>query len=425
METVIKNLSKSKIEINVEQDPKELEAFLDGAAKNLSKDLEIKGFRKGNVPREIVERELGTSRLYEEAARLAIEQTYPKIIFEKEIETASGPELEVIKLAPGNTFLWKVQVSIMPGVALADYKKIAKEVSQKEVRVEEKEIDEAIDWFRESRAKLVTVDRPAQKSDRVEIDFEGRMNGLKLEGAESKNHPFILGKGKFMPGFENEIEGMKAGDVKEFSLKAPDDYYIVNLRGKIIDFKVKIDLVQKREISEANDEFAKSLGEFRDLGALKESLREGIIMEKNVKEKERRRLEIIEKVAQKSEVEIPVALVDKEVEKMIDELKNSLSSTGVNFEEYLVKIKKRQDDLRKEIRSQAEKRVKFALCLKEIAKKEDIKATEEEIKEKTDEFLKQFETLKEAKNSIDEKDLRWYATGIVKNEKVFKLLEAS
>jgi len=199
-----------------------------------------------------------------------------------------------------------------------------------------------LEYLQNSRAKYVTVNRPAQSGDRVEIDFVTRCGGVKIEGGEDKNHPLIVGKGSFIPGFEKQLEGMKSGEEKNFSLVVPNDWPQKNLAGKKLDFEIKMNLVQKREIPSLNDEFARSLGKFDSLNHLKKSIKDGLFQEKEIKEKERIRLELIEKAAADSKVEIPEILIDIEIEKMIDELRNSTQSMGLSLRKKTLKFLKRR-----------------------------------------------------------------------------------
>jgi len=246
-------------------------------------------------------------------------------------------------------------------VQLADYKGI--KVKKNELKVEKAEIDNSLEYLRKSRAKIITVNKSAEKGNRVEIDFEVRHGGVKIENGTSKNHPLILGEGKFLPGFEKELEGMLTGEEKNFSLKAPKDWLDKRVAEKNLDFKVKMNLVQERQVPELNDEFAKSLGSFESLGALKENVFGGLLEEKKIKEKQRIKIELIEKVAENSKIEIPKNLTMEELDKMINEFKFSITGFGLDFDKYLREIKKTIPDLKKEWKNQAEKRVRIALCL--------------------------------------------------------------
>jgi len=306
-------------------------------------------------------------------------------------------------------------------IELANYKGL--EIKRNKSKVEKEEIDKSLDYLRQSRAKIITVNKPAKKGNQVEIDFEFRCAGVKIEDGTSKNHPLILGDGRFLPGFEKELEGMSAGREKEFSLKTPENWPDKRIADKNLDFKVKMNLVQEREISELNDEFAKSLGQFDSLDALKKNIEKGLFEEKEIKENQRIKLELIGKVADESKMEIPELLIKEELERMLNEFKFSINNLGLDFEIYLKEIKKTADEIKKEWRIQAEKRVRIALCLKAIADKENIQVFEEELTERIDRDLKNYPNIEEVKKNIDLNALREYTEEVLRNEKVLGVIE--
>ena len=216
---------------------------------------------------------------------------------------------------------------------------------------------------------------------------------------------------------------MKADDEKEFSLKIPKDWKDKRIAGKELDFKVKMKLVQEREIPELNDEFAKSLGTFKSVKELKDSIKQGILTEKEVREKERIRLELIEKVVDNTKLDIPDVLIDQEVQKMEIDLRNSINSMGLDFDTYLKQLNKKIEDIKEEWKEQAEKRVKIGLCLREIIKKENINVDDKEIEEKINQDLKQYPNVEEVRKNIDMNQLKEYTKNILLNEKTFELLE--
>lgn len=296
---------------------------------------------------------------------------------------------------------------------LAKYKGLR--VKKNKLEVKKQEIEKALDYLKNSRAKLITVYRLAEKGDKLEIDFEVRHNKVKIENGESKNHPLILGQGYFLPGFEKELQGMETNQEKEFSLKAPNDWSDKKIAGKFLDFKVKINLIQKRELPKINDEFAKSLGNFKSLKELEKSVKHGIIQEKEAKEKQRIRTELIEKVSQDSKVEISEELIEQEIDKMENEFKLIYP----NYQNFNVKL----SDLKKSWKQEAEKRIKIALCIDEIAQRENININNIEVEEKINQDLKQYPNVEEVKKNIDLDRLREYTKNVLRNQKVFEFLE--
>ena len=430
MEFKLRELPKSKIEIEVEIPTQEWDEFLNEAIKDLSKNLKIEGFRPGHIPRNIIEREVGTGKILERAADLAVNKTYLNIINKENIEVLGRPQITIQKIAFENPLVYKAEVVVMPKVELPDYEAIAKSEPKKlknEIKVKEKEIEQAVNWLSKSRAKYTNVEREARKGDRLEIDFSaygGQNSESPQKIDEAKNYLFIFGEGKFIPGFEKQIENMKVGEEKEFNLVFPTDYPKKELVGSPVNFKVKIKNIQKVEIPEQNDEFAKSLGNFENLIALKQNIKEGILLEKERKEKEAWRIKTIKEIAKKSKIDIPDILVESEIEKMLEELKESVLNMGLEFDKYLEQIKKTRDELRKDLVKLAEERICVALVLNQITKERNIEATEEEIEAEINKILKNYASIEQTKNQIDIERLREYTKGVIKNEKVFKILES-
>ena len=434
MEHHLTQLPKSQMELEVILPFSEFELHVKRAAAAMSEERDIEGFRKGKAPYDAIKQKFGENAIYERAAEHAVRKTYPALMEELEDNPPDGmkqflpvgaPEITITKLAPGNELIYKAKFSVMPEIALPDYQKIAKQFSgeKKEVNVAEDEIEKTLQWIRESRMEVATVEREAREGDGVEVDFEIRHGGVKWENGESKNHPLVIGKKTFIPGFEEQLIGMKADKEKNFSLSLPDDWRDKALAGKAIDVHVTMRAVKERTIPELTDEFVKRLGAFESLDALKKNISDGLLQEKKEKEQQRVRVLIIEAIAKEIQAELPDLLVEREIEKMTEELKQGIEQMGMKWEDYLLHIKKTSDELKTEWRGEAEKRVRVGLALREIAKKENIHPSAEEIQEKSDEFLRAYESPENAEKQIDPDRLREYTKGILKNEKVFEFLE--
>ncbi len=427
-------LPHSQAEIRVTIPFSEFEPSIEAAARLISEEVDIEGFRRGKAPFEVVKNRVGEARVFERAADIAARKTYPEILkklLESEQTLASRPpigvpEIAVTKLAPKNDFEYRGRLTLLPEVALPpDWRAIAQRIARERagISVASEEVDQTLRWIQESRAPLVTVDRPAASGDSVEIDFEVRSNGVKIENGESRNHPLLLGKGALLPGFEDELVGMKAGDKKAFSLLVPDDWRDKAFAGKPLDIAATMKIVQERRMAALDDDFAKSTGNFESLEALRKSVEQGIRLEKEEKEKERIRIRIIEEIAARSTIDVPDSLIAAETDKMFLELQSGVRDMGMTWEGYLAHVKKTAEDLRRDWRDQAERRVRIALCLGEIARQEGIRPTDEEITGRANEYLRRFESVEEAKKTIDPERLREYTAGVLRNEKVFELLE--
>ncbi|HBP00923.1 MAG TPA: trigger factor, partial [Candidatus Moranbacteria bacterium] len=275
----------------------------------------------------------------------------------------------------------------------------------------------------QSRVQLVAVEREAKDGDSVLIDFQVKRQGVPIEGGTSKNHPLVLGKGVFIPGFEENVIGMKAGEEKEFELKFPEEYHEKSLAGNPATFSVKLNAVQERKTPEVNDAFAKSLGKFETLEELKKNMGEGLLKEKEEQFKEKKRAEYIEKLVESTKAELPEVLVHEELHRMIGEFEMQLSGMGITFDKYLEQIKKSQDDVEKEWQPQAEKRILAALALEKVAKEKEIEVPAEKIEAEINRTMAQYKNVKDVEKNIDLAKLYNYVKGNLQNEEVLKLME--
>ncbi len=427
MESTIKKLPNSQIELKIEVPAEELNHFIGQAILNLGKNLEVKGFRKGKAPKEIAEKEIGKENILIEAADLAVKENYQKAVLENKIAPIAQPKIEIQKLARGNPFIFLAKTSILPELKLPDYRKIAAKIERKQIEVEEKEIAEALRWLQKSRAKFTLKNQPAQKGDFVEIEYwSSQLNGLEQQGQKDA---FILGEGHFVPGFEEKLIGMKAGEEKEnITLKINDSPSQVlrnkTLEGKKITLKVKLISVQNIEFPEINDQFVKGLGKFENLESLKKNIKEGLSLEKKQTESHRLRQEILEKISKEVKCDIPEVLVEREQKQMIENIKKQVSEKlKISFTDYLDKIKKTEKEISTSFLVEAEKRVKNFLVLGKIGKKENIEISEEEIRKEINKILEQYASAEQTKKDLDLEGLKEYAKEAIRNEKTFQLLE--
>jgi trigger factor len=421
----IKKLPQSQMEIEISVPAKEFEKFIDAAAEDLSRDLKIDGFRPGKAPRYVVEQKVGTEKILAHGAEKAIKKTYVDAIVKNKIEVIGEPKITITKIAKGNDLVYKAIAAVMPAVTLSNYRKSAKAVKKSEVKkVTEEQIQKEIKSLQKSRAKIITVAREAKQGDLVEIDFEVLVEGKPIEGGTAKKHPLTIGENYFIPGFEDQLVGMKEKDEKEFDLDFPKEYHQKSLAGKPARFKVKMNLVQKKELPELNDEFAKSLGKFDNLEALKKSISEGIEMEHKKRNEEKWRAEVIEKVADESQIDLPDVLISQEIEKMMTELEQNIAGMGLTLDAYLENIKKSKSEISKGWKETAEKRVRSALVLKEIAASEEIEIPAKEVEEEMNRVLAYYKGMGDMEKNIDMERLYTYTKGVLTNEKVFKFLES-
>ena len=420
MKTIIKDLPKSQKEIEVEVSVEEMKNYVEQTVKKISREIKIDGFRPGKIPAEVIEQRIGKTEIYQGAGELAINKTYSKIIKENKLEVIGQPKVDVTKIASGNPLEYKIVLTVLPQVKLGDYTKIKGKLKKEEIKNER--VESELKKIQKSRAKFITTKEPSAKGDRVEIDFESRLGGVKIEGGESKNHPLIIGENKFVPGFEENLIGLKENEEKKFNVVFPDDYYKKELAGKNIDFKVKMKLVQKVELPKLDDKFAQKLGNFSSLENLRASVKEGLEIEEENKARDELREKIVDQILANSEMEVPDLLVEHELDSMVGEMENNVVRTGIEFEKYLENLKITRDSLRQGWREKAKRKVKLNLVMREINKKEKIKIDEEKIKERIDLMLKSYSNQKELKK-IDPRRFREYVKEIMIKEKIFKMLE--
>jgi len=424
MQHKIKNLPKSQVELEVTISPQEMEIFWQLAKKKTAENIKLKGFRPGKAPTGVFDDKKTQADIYNEAANLAIQKTYPEFLAEESLEPLGRVEAQVLKLAPDNEFIYRIKMAILPKFQLPDYKKIAalalKEKKPQEVKNEE--IKEGVKWLQKLRSQIKAVERPAQKGDLVEAEinsFVGQKSLSKTTNPES----FILGEGHFLPGLEEQIEGLKAGERKNFQLKVPADYWDEALRNKELSFEVKINKVKERKLPEVNDEWAKSIGSFNTLEELEKSIGDGLKFEKEMKERDRLRVFMMERILKETEIDLPEILVENEMNHRLHEISHLAEDIGLSLEEYLKKINKNESQLREDLKGEAEKTLKSVLTLKEIARLKELQPKTEEIETAMNEFLKHHHDLKEAEKNIDRAAFFEYTKERLTNEKVFQFLE--
>lgn len=415
-------VKKSEIELTIEITPDEYQPFLNKAAIHLSKNTKIDGFRPGKAPYEIVKRRFGEMKIYEEALDEIITHFYWQAVSQEKLNTIGQPKIDLEKFAPNNPIVFKAAVALMPQVKLGDYKKI--KIQRQEVKVDVQEIGKVIDDLRKMQAKEVLVERPAGKDDRVEIDFTVSLDKVVVEDGVGKQYPLVIGEGFMLPGFEEQLIGLKAGEEKEFQLKFPESYQKSIVAGKLCDFKVKMLSVYQRDLPEATNEWSKVLGA-ESIEDLKLRIKKNLLEEKMFHEEQRLEVEMLNKIIEQTEFsEIPDVLIDNEAQRMTHEFEDSIESQGLNFEEYLKNIKKEKKDLEEEFKPKASERVKASLVIKEIADKESITVSDEELQKETEKILAQVKDNQEAQNNIKSEGYQQYLKTVVRNRKVIEMLKS-
>lgn len=430
MNVVVKKLPKSMVELHIVLAWDEWKKEMDHAAEHLAKNTKIPGFRPGKAPRDVIEKRYGKDALLSEAAEHAVSHAYGESLRREKIEAIGQPEVKLEgEPKEGADLSCTIVTAVMPEVRLDDWRKAvqiankehAKKVS--ELAAEPKEIEEELNRLATMRTKLITVNRPAKLDDSVEIDFEVRQDGVMIEGGKSEKHPLILGKGVFIPGFEEAIVGMSEGEEKTVTLSFPEEYHAKHLAGKLAEFSVKLRLVQERQVPDVDDEFAKSLGSFETLEAFKQKLAEGILEEKRQKSKEDGRTMILDALVGKSTIEFPDILVNEELNRMTHEFQSQVEMMGMPFEQYLERAGKSIDALREEWLEQAKKRLAAGVILEKLADESGEELDPKTVEEEMNKTLQYYKKVKDAEKNIDLERLYASTKGRLRNEKVFEMLE--
>ncbi|MEK7598691.1 MAG: trigger factor [Patescibacteria group bacterium] len=425
---MIKKLPKSRIEFEVSVPWADWEKYLDVAAAEASAEIKIPGFRPGKAPRKMVEQKVGKGVILNNASEKAVQKSYVDFIRKEKLEVIGSPEIELKTVSAGKDLEYVARAAVISEIKVngkykKEIEKINKEYRNKKNEISEEELQLEMKKMANSRAKLVTVLREAAKNDRVEIDFNVLLGGFPIENGKSINHPLIIGQEVFVPGFENELIGMKAGANKEFELEFPKDYHSQSLGGKKATFQVTMKLVQERQIPEISDEFAKSLGNFENLEILKKNLQKNLEHEQKHKIKEQKRSEYLEKITENTEAEMPEILIREETQKMLHELEHQVQAIGINLDQYLQQIKKNRAELEKDWEPNAIKRVKSSMALNKIVEEEEIKLAAKEIEEEMNKTLQYYKDTQNLAKNIDMERLYSYTKGVLENEKVFEILE--
>lgn len=420
----LKKLNDSSIEITFNFTNEDIKPFISKATLELGKDLKVDGFRPGKVPEDVIKQKFGDSVIFEEATRLCIQNAYPKYITENQIEVVEAPEITITKLALNTEAECVIKVGIIPELKLPDYMTLAKDVmkTKKETNVEEKEIEDTLKWIQESRSSFKELQREAKEHDIVDIDYTITLDGKELEELKGTNYKFILGKEQLFKELDTTIVNAKIGESKEFEITFPMDFSMEMYRGKKAVMKATLNKILERVLPELNDEFAKTLGKFENMEELKNNIKEGVLKEKQLREEDRIKLAILEKIREDIKVEVPEKLVEREITNGMEDIKYKIAEMGMEFEEYLKQINKTTDDIRNDLKEEAKNKVLNALILRTIIRQEKLTVKEEEITEKAKRILTELSYQNPNANEINPEIIRNYSEEILKNDKVFEML---
>lgn len=384
-----------------------------------AKYFNIPGFRKGKAPYKIVEKQYGAQIFYEDAFNEVAGEVYEAEIKAAGLEVVSRPDIDITQMEKGKDLIFTAVVQTKPEVTLGKYKGI--ELKKVEYTVKDEDIDHEIHHMQERNARLVNVeDRAVEANDTTVIDFEGFVDGVAFEGGKAENHELVIGSNTFIPGFEDQIIGMKIDEEKDINVTFPEEYFSKDLAGKAAVFKVKLHEIKKKELPEVDDEFAKDVSEFDTIKELKASIKEKLEEENKNKAKYETEEEAIKTVCENTEIDIPSGMVEMETDNMIRDIEQRLQYQGLNFAQYLQMMGKTEADMRKEMEEQALKQVKTKLVLEAIVKAEKIEASEEEVSTKLQEMATTYG--RDAKELEENENLKTYIAESTKTEKAISFI---
>ena len=414
-----KTENKNELKLTFTVPASRFEEAIQDVFKKSAKYFNIPGFRKGKAPFKIVERYYGDSIFYEDAFNELAPVVYDEEIKENKIEVASRPQVDVVQMEKGKDLIFTAIVATKPEVKLGKYKEIP--LKKIEYKVTDEDIDHEINHMAEHNSRMVTVeDREVKDKDIVTIDFEGFTDGKPFEGGKAENHELTIGSKTFIPGFEDQIIGMKIGEEKDIKVTFPKDYFSKDLAGKEATFHVVLHGIKEKQLPTIDDEFAKDVSEFDTLKELKDSIKEKMEKENEERAKHETEDAAIEEVCKNTNIDIPEGMVELEIDNIMQNLDQRLSYQGLNLEQYLKMMGKSEEDFRKDYKEQAEKNVKTRLVLEQIVKDEKIKEDEKYIKEKLEEMAKQYNRKLEDLEKNEE--LKNYLAESSKTEQAVKLV---
>ena len=408
MSLQVENLEKNMAKLTIEVPASEFEKALQSAYNKQKKSISVPGFRKGKVPRQMVEKMYGPEIFYEDAANELIPTAYEEELKNCDLEIVSRPTVDIVQIKKGENFIFTAEVAVKPEVTLGEYKGM--EVDKTSTRVTQKEVEAKIKEEAEKNARTVTVEgRPVQDGDEVILDFEGFVDGEAFEGGKGENYPLTIGSGSFIPGFEEQLVGAEAEKEVEVKVTFPEEYHAEELKGKDAVFKCTIHEIKEKQIPEIDDEFAAEVSEFDTLDEYKADVKAKIKEQKENEGKQKKEDQAVEKAVANATMEIPKAMIDEQVRQMVNEFAQNMQYQGISFEQYCQITGMTLEKIQEETRPQAVKRIETRLVLEAIAKAENIEVTEErldeEIKKMAESYNMEADKLKELMGEEEKKQM--------------------
>lgn len=425
MSVKMEKIEKNTVELEITVDSKEFGAAVTKQAKELAKKVNVPGFRKGKAPRSIIERYVGTQTLYSEAVDDVIGPAYSKAVNETGIEPVDRPEVDLVQMEEGKDLIFKAKVTVKPEVELGEYKGL--KVEKNAVTISDEDVEADLKRKQEQYAKVSTLEEEGtvESKDTLTIDFAGSVDGVAFEGGTAEGYELTVGSGTFIPGFEDQLVGVKIGEEVDVNVTFPEEYHVADLKGKDALFKVTVHKIKRKELSPIDDEFVKDVSDFGTLDELKADVRDKLMKSAEQSAETEYRNAIIAKAVENASVEIPEAMINTRIDSMVKDLEQNLSYQGLDLETYFHFLGTSEQEMRERFRPQATENVKTELVLEAIGKAEGIQVTEEEVNVGLEKLAGQYQTnaenLKQALAARGELNL--YAQSLISEKTVEFLVE--
>ena len=409
MSLQVEKLEKNMAKLTIEVPADDLEKALQSAYMKQKNKISLPGFRKGKVPRQMIEKMYGAEIFYDDAANELIPKAYAEAYDEAELDIVSRPEINVVQIEKGKPFIFTADVATKPEVTLGEYKGL--EIEKVSTRVTQKEVDAKIQEEAEKNARTITVtDRPVQDGDEVILDFEGFVDGVAFEGGKGENYPLTIGSGSFIPGFEEQLVGAEAEKEMEVKVTFPEDYHAEDLKGKEAVFKCTVHEIKAKELPEIDDEFAAEVSEFDTLEEYKADIKAKIKDQKASEGKRKQEDQAVDAVVKNAQYEIPQPMIETQVMQMADDFAQRIQSQGISLEQYFQFTGMTADKMMDELRPQAIKRIETRLVLEAIAKAENIEISDEKLDEElakmAESYKMEVDKLKEFMDENEKKQMK-------------------
>ena len=414
--------NKAKLTITI--DAETFRKALNEAYKKTAGRYAVQGFRKGHAPRKVIETYYGEGVFYEDAFDACWGKAYDEAVDEHDLFVVDRPDVDILSISEEEGVVFTAEVTLKPEVTLGEYKGIA--VPKADYTVSDEDVNKALEEEREHQARFVDVDRPAENGDRVLLDYSGSVDGEKFDGGTAEDQTLVLGSNTFIPGFEDQLVGISAGESRDVNVTFPAEYHAEHLAGKAAVFACTVKAVQKKELPEIDDEFIGDISEFETVDAWKEDKKVKMLAEKKQSLDNMRENIALKGACDNATVDIPDCMIDRQVEYMMQDVKYRLAGSGLDWNTYLKYLNTTEADMRKNYRPEAEARVKMQLVIEAVAKAENLQATDEDVEEEIKKYAENGGTdLETFKAQLNDADREYFADRILVDKAVKLITDAA